>query len=269
MLVAFDLLHLDGWDLTRVPLVERKALLERLLEDAPPAIRYGEHVTEDGAKFFAAACKLGLEGIVAKRAADPYREERTRSWLKIKCLKREEFVVVGFTDPGGSRTAFGALLVATRDEASSPLRYAGKVGTGFDERTLKALHARLRPLERRTPPVERATARGIGRGVHWVEPQLVAEIAYTEWTKDGRLRHPIYVGLREDKPAAESYPGACDASARRPRSLPAARSTPSAACVSRIPTRCCSRSPASRNGSSPITGSRSPTSRCRCCAAGR
>ena len=203
VLVAFDLLHLDGWDLTRVPLVERKALLERLLEDAPPAIRYGEHVTENGAQFFAAACKLGLEGIVAKRAADRYRQERTRSWLKIKCLKREEFVIVGFTDPGGSRTAFGALLVATRDEASSPLRYAGKVGTGFDERTLKALHARLRPLERRTPPVERATARGIGHGVHWVEPQLVAEIAYTEWTKDGRLRHPIYVGSREDKLATE------------------------------------------------------------------
>ena len=121
---------------------------------------------------------------------------------------------MGFTDPGGSRTAFGALLVATRDEASSPLRYAGKVGTGFDERTLKALYARLRPLERRTPPVERATARGIGRGVHWVEPQLVAEIAYTEWTKDGRLRHPIYVGLREDKPASRDHPGTCDASAQ-------------------------------------------------------
>ena len=110
---------------------------------------------------------------------------------------------MGFTDPGGSRTAFGALLVATRDDASSPLRYAGKVGTGFDERTLRALHARLHPLERRTPPVERATARGLGRGVHWVEPQLVAEIAYTEWTGDGRLRHPVFVGLREDKGAAE------------------------------------------------------------------
>jgi bifunctional non-homologous end joining protein LigD len=203
VLVAFDLLHLDGWDLTRAPLLERKALLEELLADAPPTIRYGEHVTTDGAQFFAAACKLGLEGIVAKRAADPYRQERTRSWLKVKCLKREEFVIVGFTDPGGSRTAFGALLVATRDAADAPLRYAGKVGTGFDERRLKSLHARLRPLERRAPPVEPKSARGIGRGVHWVEPELVAEIAYTEWTSDGRLRHPIFVGLREDKPAAE------------------------------------------------------------------
>jgi bifunctional non-homologous end joining protein LigD len=203
VLVAFDLLHLDGWDLLRVPLLERKRLLEQLLENAPPAIRYGEHVTESGAKFFTAACKLGLEGIIAKRAADPYREERTRSWLKIKCLKREEFVIVGFTDPGGSRTAFGALLVATRESPAAPLRYAGKVGTGFDERTLKALYARLQPLERRSAPVERASARGVARDVHWVEPQLVAEIAYTEWTSDGRLRHPVYVGLREDKTGDE------------------------------------------------------------------
>jgi bifunctional non-homologous end joining protein LigD len=204
VLVAFDLMHLDGWDLTRAPLLERKALLRRLLENAPAAIRYGEHVTEDGAKFFAAACKLGLEGIVAKRASDPYRErERTRSWLKVKCLQRQEFVVVGFTDPGGSRTGFGALLVATRDGQDAPLRYAGKVGTGFDERALRALLKRLQPLERKTPPVERSSARGVARGVHWVEPELVAEIAYTEWTGDGRLRHPVYLGLREDKAAAE------------------------------------------------------------------
>jgi bifunctional non-homologous end joining protein LigD len=203
VLVAFDLLHLDGWDLTRVPLVERKALLARLLENAPAALRFGEHVTEDGAAFFSAACKAGLEGIIAKRAQDPYRAERTRGWQKVKCLQRQEFVVVGFTDPGGSRTAFGALLVATRDDTRSPLRYAGKVGTGFDERTLRTLHARLHPLERRTPPVERASARGIARGAHWVEPELVAEIAYTEWTSDGRLRHPVFIGLREDKVAGE------------------------------------------------------------------
>jgi bifunctional non-homologous end joining protein LigD len=221
-LVAFDLLHLDGWDLTRVPLVERKALLQRLLTNAPATIRYGEHVTGDGAKFFTAACKLGLEGIVAKRADDPYRErERTRSWLKVKCLQRQEFVVVGFTDPGGARTGFGALLVATRDDKNAPLRYAGKVGTGFDERTLRALLKRLKPLERKTPPVERATAKGVGRGVHWIEPELVAEIAYTEWTGDGRLRHPVYVGLREDKAAADVVEERAVAPPAEPKTTPA------------------------------------------------
>lgn len=203
VLVAFDLLHLDGFDLTKAPLIERKTLLEQLLRDAPPALRYGEHMENDGATFFAAACKLGLEGVIAKRAADPYRQVRTRSWLKIKCQQRQEFVIVGFTDPGGSRTAFGALLVATRERAGAPLRYAGKVGTGFDERTLRSLHARLAALARATPPVDRGSARGLGRGVHWVEPTLVAEIAFTEWTSDGRLRHPVYLGLREDKVAEE------------------------------------------------------------------
>jgi bifunctional non-homologous end joining protein LigD len=203
VLVAFDLLYLDGFDLSKVPLIERKALLENLLRNAPSGLRYGEHMEQDGAKVFAAACKLGLEGVIAKRAADPYRHVRTRSWLKIKCQQRQEFVVVGFTDPGGSRTAFGALLVATRDRRGAPLRYAGKVGTGFDERALRSLHARLAPLKRKTPPVERASARGIGRGVHWVEPSLVAEIAFTEWTGDERLRHPVYLGLREDKSADE------------------------------------------------------------------
>jgi bifunctional non-homologous end joining protein LigD len=203
VLVAFDLLHLDGWDLTRAPLIARKALLRALLDGAPEAIRYGEHVAEDGKQFFAAACKLGLEGVVAKRAADPYRATRTRSWLKIKCAKREEFVVVGFTDPAGSRAGFGALLVATRERAGAPLRYAGKVGTGFDERTLRPLRARLEPLETETPPVDQSSARGAGRGTHWVEPRLVVEIGYSEWTGAGRLRHPVYLGLREDKTAAE------------------------------------------------------------------
>jgi bifunctional non-homologous end joining protein LigD len=202
VLVAFDLTHLDGSDLTRVPLTERKRALERLLAGAPPAIRYGAHVTEGGAAFFAEACRLGLEGIVAKRADAPYRQERTKTWLKVKCLQRQEFVVVGYTDPGGSRSGFGALLVATRASATAPLRYAGKVGTGFDERLLKSLHARLAALERRTAPVE-STKHVQKHGVHWVEPKLVAEIAFTEWTDDERLRHPIFYGLREDKVASD------------------------------------------------------------------
>jgi bifunctional non-homologous end joining protein LigD len=226
VLVAFDLLHLDGFDLTRTPLVERKALLEQLLDGAPPAIRYSEHVDTGGAKFFAAACKLGLEGVVAKRAADPYRATRTRSWLKIKCHKREELVIVGFTDPAGSRTAFGALLVATRERAGAPLKYAGKVGTGFDERTLKSLYASLKPLETGTMPVEKASARGVARGVHWVEPKLVAEIAYTERTSDGRLRHPVYQGLREDKTAAEVVMEVAKPPPEAPRDVAAADTAP-------------------------------------------
>jgi len=203
VLVAFDLLHLDGWDLRGTPLRERKALLAELLAEAPDAIRYGEHVEGNGGAFFREACRLGLEGIVSKRATDRYREERTKSWLKAKCLKRQEFVIVGYTDPAGSRSGFGALLVGVRKRPGEPLRYAGRVGTGFDERTLRALAARLEPLERRTPPVTAQSARGAGRGVHWVEPTLVAEVAFAEWTGDGRLRHPTFRGLREDKAAEE------------------------------------------------------------------
>ena len=145
-------------------------MLRDLLDAAPEAIRYGEHVEEGGVAFLQEACRLGLEGIVAKRASDPYREERTKSWLKMKCLQRQEFVIVGFTDPSGSRTGLGALLLGMRKSPDEPLRYAGKVGTGFDERSLKMLRTRLEPLQRSTPPVEPSSARGVARGVHWVEP---------------------------------------------------------------------------------------------------
>ncbi len=202
-LVAFDLLYLDGYDLRGAPLIERKRLLERLLADAHGAIRFGEHASGDGDAFLREACRLGLEGIVSKRADGTYVGRRTRSWLKIKCLARQELVIVGYTDPAGSRKGFGALLLGVRDAAAAPLRYAGKVGTGFDERTLTALAPRLAALERRTPPVDAASARGLGRGVHWTVPELVAEIGFSEWTADGRLRHPTFHGLREDKPARE------------------------------------------------------------------
>jgi bifunctional non-homologous end joining protein LigD len=203
VLVVFDLLHLDGWDLHGTPLRARKALLRELLAEAPAALRYGEHADEPGDAFFREACRLGLEGIIAKRADDPYREGRTRSWLKVKCVQRQEFVIVGFTDPGGSRTGFGALLLGTRNRPADPLHYAGKVGTGFNERTLRALRKQLDRLVRKTAPVEKSSLREVGRGVHWVAPKLVAEISFSEWTADGRLRHPTFRGLREDKPARE------------------------------------------------------------------
>jgi bifunctional non-homologous end joining protein LigD len=203
VLVAFDLLHLDGWDLRGAALRDRKALLRALLESAPGTLRYGEHVDEPGDEFLKEACRVGLEGTVAKRADDPYREGRTRSWQKLKCLQRQEFAIVGFTDPAGSRTGLGALLLGVRGRPGEPLRYAGKVGTGFDELALRTLKKKLEPLERPTPSVEVASARGVGRRAHWVEPELAAEISFGEWTSDGRLRHPVFHGLREDKPGRE------------------------------------------------------------------
>jgi bifunctional non-homologous end joining protein LigD len=203
VLVAFDLLYLDGWDLRDVALRARKELLQRLLTRAPLAIRYGEHVEEQGPAFYREACRLGLEGIIAKRDNDPYREGRTRSWLKIKCMQRQEFVIVGFTKPKGTRSGFGALLLGTRERPGEPLRYAGKVGTGFNQRSLTILKRRLEAMQRKDPPVSPESARAAGRDVTWVEPELVAEVVFAEWTGDGVLRHPSFQGLREDKTAEE------------------------------------------------------------------
>lgn len=204
VLVAFDLLHLDGWDLRGAPLIARKALLRELLHDTGSTLSYGEHVAERGDVFFHEACGLGLEGIVAKRASDPYRGTRTKSWLKVKCTKRQEFVIVGFTAPAGSRTGFGALLLGVRDNADAPLRFAGKVGTGFDELALTTLKTRLDALVARAPPIDPKPVPAAGRsGVHWVRPELVAEVSFTEWTSDGRLRHPVFNGLREDKASGD------------------------------------------------------------------
>lgn len=200
-LVAFDLLHLDGWDLRKSALKDRKALLRALLSDNAPLIHYSEHIEGHGVAFYREACRIGLEGIIAKRAGDPYREERTRSWLKIKCSRRQEFVIIGFTDPKRSRKGFGALLLGTRDEPGAPLRYAGRVGTGFDDELLRTLRERLDAMRRAKPPLN-ARPRGL-RAAHWVEPRLVAEVAFTDWTDEGVLRHPAFRGLREDKTAGE------------------------------------------------------------------
>ncbi|HUP42148.1 MAG TPA: non-homologous end-joining DNA ligase, partial [Thermoanaerobaculia bacterium] len=207
---VFDLLHLDGWDLTAAPLEERKALLRELLEKRNAAsgqgaggrIRFSDHVEGQGEAFLRQACRFALEGVISKRRDRPYRPGRGKDWIKTKCLNRQELVVGGFTEPSGSRTDLGALLLGVYDEQGR-LRYAGRVGTGFTAASLRDLKRRLVPLERPKPPFVDPPRGARARGVHWVEPELVAEIEFTEWTRDGVLRHPSFQGLREDKAPAE------------------------------------------------------------------
>ena len=199
---AFDLLYLDGKDLRREPLVERKKALAEMLRKAPKTIQYTEHLEGNGPAFFKQACDHSLEGIVAKRREAPYRSGRTTDWLKIKCLDRQEFVVAGYTDPEGARTGFGALVLGVH-EKDGRLRYVGRVGTGFTEATLDDLYGRFQKLARSTSPFDRPPASRAAKGVHWIEPKLVAEVAFGGWTDDKIIRHSRFEGLREDKPAAE------------------------------------------------------------------
>jgi DNA ligase D-like protein (predicted ligase) len=196
-LYLFDLLEFAGHDLTGLPLRKRKAALRRAFAFHGP-VRYTPHRNERGEEFFGEACAKGWEGLIAKRADSPYVHGRSGDWLKLKCSFEQELVIGGFTPPQGSRTHFGALLVGYYEDGE--LRYAGKVGTGFSERTLAELGAKLEALEIAKPPFARD---GLPRLARWVEPQLVAQVAFGEWTRDGKLRHPRYLGLREDKPAAE------------------------------------------------------------------
>ena len=196
----FDVLWADGRDVRSRPLLERKALMRDLLS-YPDPLRYTEHRDTDGEAYYAEACRLGWEGLIAKRADAPYRPGRNRDWLKFKCLNGQEFVIGGYTDPQRSRVGFGALLLGYYD-ADGKLRYAGKVGTGFDRHTLTSLHEVLAGDERPGPPFE--PVRGLPRShVHWVEPRLVAQVGFSEWTADGELRHPRFQGLRRDKDPAE------------------------------------------------------------------
>ncbi len=199
---VFDCLFLAGEDVRQLPLTQRKELLAKLLPKDLGVIRRSRHLRGSGAELLQRACELGFEGIIAKRAAAPYRAGRGKDWLKLKCSGREEFVIVGFTLPGGARAHLGALLLATRERAHGPLRYAGKVGTGFSATSLRELAQRLAPLRRSTPACEEAPRGHEAKGARWVEPRLVAEISFTELTSDGRLRHPSFHGLREDKPAS-------------------------------------------------------------------
>jgi len=196
---AFDLIEEDGEDLAALPNIERKRRLQALLDGVSAPIRYAEHVETSGETMLKALCGEGYEGIVSKRADAPYRGRRTQAWLKIKCTRRQEFVIVGWTPSDKSGRRFRSLLLGVHD--SGGLRYAGKVGTGFNADTAEMLMERMRPLARDTATVE--APRAAVRGAQWISPKLVAEIAFTETTDDGVLRHPSFLGLREDKPATE------------------------------------------------------------------
>ena len=194
----FDVLWAGGRDVRPEPLRERKRLLRGLLTFDDP-LHFTEHRDTDGEAYYRQACAKGWEGVIAKRADAPYRVGRTRDWLKFKCENGQEFVIGGFTDPQGSRTGFGALLLGYYD-SDGRLVYAGKVGTGFTQQTLDRLHATLAGLERDRPAFDLGN---LPRSrVHWVEPRLVGQVGFSEWTTDGQLRHPRFQGLRNDKDAA-------------------------------------------------------------------
>ncbi|HET8953244.1 MAG TPA: non-homologous end-joining DNA ligase [Solirubrobacteraceae bacterium] len=195
---VFDVLFAGGRDVRALPLEERRQILDDLLRWQDP-LRTTEQITGDGAALLAEACRDGWEGLIAKRLGTTYVSSRSRDWLKLKCTRAQELVIGGFTAPQGARTDLGALLVGHFE--GDRLRYAGKVGTGFSHATLRELAEKLAPLVRDTSPFEPEKA--IPRAATWVEPELVAQIAFMEWTADGRLRHPSFLGLRIDKPARE------------------------------------------------------------------
>jgi bifunctional non-homologous end joining protein LigD len=196
---VFDVLWLDGLDMRPLPLRTRKRLLHDTIEFAGP-LRWTPHRNRDGEALFRDACRKGWEGVIAKRADSAYSSSRSRDWQKFKCEAGQELVIGGFTAPRGSRTEFGALLLGYYD--GRQLRYAGKVGTGFDTETLRTIGARLRELEvDQAPFADPGSIRE--RGVTWVKPRLVGQIGFTEWTGAGRLRHPRFLGLRDDKSASK------------------------------------------------------------------
>jgi bifunctional non-homologous end joining protein LigD len=192
----FDVLHLAGHDTTALPLRTRKRLLRHLRLDDP--IRLATHRNRDGEAYYRHACEHGWEGLIAKRADAPYTHGRSRDWLKFKCSAEQELVIGGWTAPRGSRSDLGALLLGYYD--GDRLRYAGKVGTGFTQATLRDLAARPAPLRRDRAPFADEVRM---KDATWVEPELVAQVGFSEWTRDGRLRHPRFLGLREDKAARE------------------------------------------------------------------
>jgi bifunctional non-homologous end joining protein LigD len=201
---VFDLLYLNGEDLRDLPLIDRKQQLAKLLKTSRLGknIHYSQHTEGDAAKLLHHACEMGLEGIISKRSDAPYVSRRDYSWLKSKCEQRQEFVILGYTDPQGGRVAFGSLLIGYHD-SQGRLVYAGRVGTGFDDSKLRNMLKTMQALAIDKSPTDVPPPRREIRRAHWIKPKLVAEIRFTGWTRDNVLRHPVFIALRSDKPASQ------------------------------------------------------------------
>lgn len=198
----FDLPYLNGVDLREVAVEERRAALATILgSQKSQLLRFSEAFEETPDALLNSACQMQMEGLIGKRLGSPYVSRRSSDWIKLKCKHRQEFVIVGYTDPKGARSAFGALLLGLHDSDSGELRYAGKVGTGFNETTLKSILAQLKPLQAKSAAVVNPPSGFEAKGVHWLKPKLLAEVAFAEMTKDGSVRHAVFHGLRNDKPA--------------------------------------------------------------------
>jgi bifunctional non-homologous end joining protein LigD len=200
----FDMPYLNGVDLREVPVEERRVALSTVLNpNKDPLLRFSDAFSEEPEALLNSACQMQMEGLIGKRLGSPYVSRRSSDWIKLKCKHRQEFVVVGFTDPKGSRNAFGALLLGLHDRDSGELRYAGKVGTGFNETTLKRVYEQLKPLQSKKISVVNPPSGFDAKGVHWLKPTLLAEVAFAEMTKEGSVRHAVFHGLRDDKPAED------------------------------------------------------------------
>ncbi len=195
----FDLMFLQDRDLTKLPLTERKKLLDKLISFRDP-LRFTAHRNESGEKFYKEACEKKWEGLIAKKADSHYVHSRSSHWLKFKCENQQEFVIGGYTDPQGERKGFGALLLGFYEDGK--LQYAGKVGTGYTDKMLEDLHSKMSKIETDEPEFEENKDLP-AKNVHWLKPKMVGEVAFTEWTRTNKLRHPRYLGLRRDKKAKD------------------------------------------------------------------
>jgi bifunctional non-homologous end joining protein LigD len=227
----FDMPYLNGMDLRQVPVEQRRAALAKVLERSEDEVlRFSDDFSETPDALLNTACQMNMEGLIGKRVGSSYVSRRSGDWIKLKCKRRQEFVVVGFTEPKGARSKFGALLLGLHDTDSGELRYAGKVGTGFNEATLSSIHAQLTPLEVKKTAVANPPTGFEAKGVHWLKPELLAEVAFAEITKEGSVRHAVFHGLRTDKPAksiTEERPAPA-ATEKKPRKTAAQSAKPKA-----------------------------------------